>query len=758
MGAEGAEKKQIGRKRGAVLAACAAGVLVLAGILYFTVGRPYFGYRRALNLRTQGQYEQSAQAFAALGDYRDASAQGKESRLAQIGALCTQGEFDAAQQLRVSLALPEGEDAAQNSRIRYAQAAALLAQEKYEEAKSLFAQLGDYEDASAQADVCADGAALRDARAAMDNRDYTQAESLLAQVKDAGRAQELTGQSQAAHAQYLEEQRAAGQNLLACGAWYTMLTGQTPATCGEGMADGTQALQGKVYGGLFSALVVDAQGGTHCLGSAFGYREEIEGWKNVAQAAVGWNHILAVTGTGEVLSAGDNLQGQLDCKNWSGITAVAAGACHSVGLKSDGTAVAAGDDQQGQCQVTAWKDLSAVAAGLRHTVGLKSDGTVAAAGDNSFGQCDVSAWQGIVAIAAGGNHTLGLKADGTVVAAGDNKSSQGEVAAWRDIVAISAGMWHSAGLRADGRVVTAGCAANGQCATESFDAFGLPAYAQQMQNTLSQQDGEFCSDVTAERGPWIYVGGDLAVKVAADPVGNNKSLTSDLHLPQGSVPFNVFAEKDPNGKKTALPARVARQNQVVFGQTGDYLSYPGNPKGVMIRNGKVYYDEKKVATMAFFPDGTLRVYAPGEVTAQQLLDQGVKDSWAFGPVLVEKGKANSTLADHRLNRGNYRGAIGMIEPFHFVSVVTDGAGSPTLVALADKFVERRCVTAYNLDGGNSCGVVLMGEQLNQHAFNVERHLGQRPMPDMLALGHTQSLPDENDEYVRKLHVDVPNKK
>lgn len=78
----------------------------------------------------------------------------------------------------------------------------------------------------------------------------------------------------------------------------------------------------------------------------------------------------------------------------------------------------------------------------------------------------------------------------------------------------------------------------------------------------------------------------------------------------------------------------------------------------------------------------------------------------------------------------------MVETGHYVGILVDGrkpgvSRGVTLDRLAQEFVDQGCVTAYNLDGGQSTAMVFMGEQLNTHQGETTN--GQRRIPDMLIL-------------------------
>jgi hypothetical protein len=174
-------------------------------------------------------------------------------------------------------------------------------------------------------------------------------------------------------------------------------------------------------------------------------------------------YTVGLKSDGTVVATGYNGDGQCDVGGWRDIVSVSAGYDHTVGLKSDGTVVATGDNEDGQCDVGGWRDIASVSAGIGYTVGLRLDGTVVAVGHNYNGQCDVGSWRDIVSVSAGMGYTVGLKSDGTVVATGYNEDGQCDVGGWRDIISVSAGWQHTAGLKSDGTVVATGDNEYGQC-------------------------------------------------------------------------------------------------------------------------------------------------------------------------------------------------------------------------------------------------------------------------------------------------------
>lgn len=240
-----------------------------------------------------------------------------------------------------------------------------------------------------------------------------------------------------------------------------------------------------------------------------------------------------------------------------------------------------------------------------------------------------------------------------------------------------------------------------------------------------------------DRGPWIYKDETLSIRIDLMASGKAKYLRAEIHS-RGPLPAGAFSHQDPAARKRVLPYLLARHNRAVFGITADFVCHRGNDKGVMIRLGKVYHDKKKAPTLAVLPDGELKAYEPGKVTAKQLLSMGVKDSFAFGPILVSSGKVHKSVRTHPLRPGNRRSSIGMVEKGHYICIVA--LSGFTLESLAKLYVKNKCTVAYNLDGGYSASMVFMGEQLFKAGYN-EDFGGQRPLADMLVIGVSDAVPD-----------------
>ncbi len=196
--------------------------------------------------------------------------------------------------------------------------------------------------------------------------------------------------------------------------------------------------------------------------------------------------------------------------------------------------------------------------------------------------------------------------------------------------------------------------------------------------------------------------------------------------------------------------RIARRTKAVLLITGDNLvTSEKKKKGLLIRNGRFYGDYCAEHAMMFGDDLGMTILDPGTVDGEVLADNGVKDVFSFGPVLVRDGVIQfDRIERHRVaNNGNPRCGIGMVEPGHLVAIVVDGRqkGYSLGVDLRDfaqMFLDEGCVDAYNLDGGGSTAMVFMGENLNVHGGKSWDN--QRYLPEALLWGWSKLVPGEND--------------
>lgn len=111
------------------------------------------------------------------------------------------------------------------------------------------------------------------------------------------------------------------------------------------------------------------------------------------------------------------------------------------------------------------------------------------------------------------------------------------------------------------------------------------------------------------------------------------------------------------GQQT-YPETLAQSEQLVFAINGDYYPYRadrGHTVGNIIRQGQVLYSATGKRNRAYpvldnlvlRDDGSMEVYAYGEVTAEEIAASGTAhDMFSFGPVLVRDGELMVYTGSH----------------------------------------------------------------------------------------------------------------
>jgi exopolysaccharide biosynthesis protein len=210
---------------------------------------------------------------------------------------------------------------------------------------------------------------------------------------------------------------------------------------------------------------------------------------------------------------------------------------------------------------------------------------------------------------------------------------------------------------------------------------------------------------------------------------------ADVSLDSGTALQAGLAD---NGRSTADTSDLAVANSAVLAINGDFFG--ARDDGIIIRNGEVYRDAPVRTGLALYEDGSMKVFDETLTSAQELLAQGVWNTYSFGPALLVDGKMPASIGYyeveqdpvHPIQGRNPRTGIGLIANNHFVFVVVDGRNpgyskGVTVEEFSQIFKDLGCTTAYNLDGGGSSTMYFKGEVVNSP---VDRG-GQRNISDIL---------------------------
>ena len=211
--------------------------------------------------------------------------------------------------------------------------------------------------------------------------------------------------------------------------------------------------------------------------------------------------------------------------------------------------------------------------------------------------------------------------------------------------------------------------------------------------------------------------------------------------------FHTGLSSSTDNDLLMMPWRMARTYGAVLAITGDNLiNAEKSAKGILIRNGVFYSDYQAEDTLVVYSSQKIGLVKKGTIPGIQLLDSGIRNTFSFGPVLVEGGEVNPNVNKHRVAPGNPRCGIGIIKEGCLIAIVADGrdpsrAFNLTLDEFAELFKSRGATFAYNLDGGSSAAMVFMGESVSSHTGKA----GQRTWIDALMFGYSDLVPDPGDK-------------
>ncbi|MCW5952830.1 MAG: phosphodiester glycosidase family protein [Propionibacteriaceae bacterium] len=245
------------------------------------------------------------------------------------------------------------------------------------------------------------------------------------------------------------------------------------------------------------------------------------------------------------------------------------------------------------------------------------------------------------------------------------------------------------------------------------------------------QDG-----AAAELTDTSYTKGATSITISTITTGSgDDTLTyyvADVVLDEATTLRSAFAHNQFGENITEKTSEIAADHDAVLAINGDYYGF--RDTGIVIRNGVVYRDQPARTGIAFYLDGTARIYDETTTSAAELLADGVWNTLSFGPALVEDGQVvsgidqveiDTNFGNHSIQGEQPRTAVGVIDPNHLVLVVVDGrekgySRGAALPELAQIMLDLGATTAYNLDGGGSSTLYFDGEVVNQPSNRGER--------------------------------------
>ena len=239
-----------------------------------------------------------------------------------------------------------------------------------------------------------------------------------------------------------------------------------------------------------------------------------------------------------------------------------------------------------------------------------------------------------------------------------------------------------------------------------------------------------------------YKDDNISVNLTETTVNNTQVYVADITLNSSDYLKTAFAQNAYGTNVTAKTSVTAADNNAILAVNGDY--YGANSTGYVIRNGVVYRDTVREASsngdLAIYKDGSFKVIYEDQISAEQLVNDGVVNLLAFGPALVENGEivVDTNTEVGQAMASNPRTAIGIIDENHYIIVVSDGRTSESeglsLYQLAEVMKSYGAKTAYNLDGGGSSTLYFNGQVINKPTTGGNK-ISERAVSDIVYIGY-----------------------
>ena len=238
-----------------------------------------------------------------------------------------------------------------------------------------------------------------------------------------------------------------------------------------------------------------------------------------------------------------------------------------------------------------------------------------------------------------------------------------------------------------------------------------------------------------------YSDDNIQVNLTEKTVENTQVYIADITVSSSDYLKTALAQNTYGTNVTAKTSVTAAENNAILAVNGDY--YGANSTGYVIRNGMVYRDtvreDSSNGDLAIYKDGSFKIIYEDEISAEQLVKDGVVNLLAFGPSLIEDGEitvdTNSEVGQSMSS--NPRTAIGIIDENHYIIVVSDGRTSESeglsLYQLAEVMKSYGVKTAYNLDGGGSSTLYFNGQVMNKPTTNGT--ISERAVSDIVYIGY-----------------------
>ena len=239
-----------------------------------------------------------------------------------------------------------------------------------------------------------------------------------------------------------------------------------------------------------------------------------------------------------------------------------------------------------------------------------------------------------------------------------------------------------------------------------------------------------------------YKDDNISINLSESTVNSTQVYVADVTVSSSDYLKTAFAQNAFGTNVTAKTSETAKNNNAILAVNGDY--YGANSTGYVIRNGVVYRDtvreDSSNVDLAIYKDGSFKIIYEDQISADQLVKDGVVNLLAIGPALVENGEIAVGTNEEvgQAMASNPRTAIGIIDANHYIIVVSDGRTSESkglsLYQMAEVMKSYGVKTAYNLDGGGSSTLYFNSHVINKPTTGGNK-ISERAVSDIVYIGY-----------------------
>ena len=286
-----------------------------------------------------------------------------------------------------------------------------------------------------------------------------------------------------------------------------------------------------------------------------------------------------------------------------------------------------------------------------------------------------------------------------------------------------------------------------------LDAFVIPRDIISAAEADSRIDDALKTSINGEEYTPVVTGksyddGNIFIKIRTGRWLDTTLYIADVRIKDPSLMKTGLAGESFGRNLAENTSSIAERHGAVFAINGDYYGFRAS--GYVMRNGFLYRSESNTnypygEDLVIWKDGSFEITEEGAFTAEELEEQGAYQIFSFGPALVNHGEIK-VVEDEEVERAqitNPRTAIGMVEPLHYIMIVSDGRTEESvglsLYELGELMQRLGCDCAYNLDGGGSSTMWFNGEVLNKPTTYGDV-IAERPISDIIYIGY----PDDQE--------------